>query len=94
MELGELLQLPVILMGDTSGSMNEHFNDDHSTGGDGSDLFQSGAGLLTARDFQLQPGSAFTEMCQEAGEVLKRIEKNGDLFEPVLKLQQEAPKLK
>jgi bifunctional non-homologous end joining protein LigD len=30
----------------------------------------------------------------ESGEVLKRIDKHGDLFEPVLTLQQEAPKLK
>ena len=29
----------------------------------------------------------------EAGQVLKRVEKMGDLFEPVLKLKQKLPKL-
>jgi bifunctional non-homologous end joining protein LigD len=29
----------------------------------------------------------------EAGEVLKRVDKHGDLFAPVLELEQEVPKL-
>jgi len=38
----------VMLMVDTSGSMNFHLNDGNSTGGDGSDLFSSNATYVGA----------------------------------------------
>ncbi|HEX6838888.1 MAG TPA: hypothetical protein VF334_20055, partial [Polyangia bacterium] len=49
----------VLLMVDTSGSMNFHLSDNNTTGGDGSDLFSSGAGL--SRSQATTPGYALYE---------------------------------
>lgn len=61
---------------DSNGSLRLPANDDGSlTGMKYFNGFQSGAGLLTARDWQLQSGSAFAEMSQEASEVLYPVER-------------------
>ena len=54
----------VLLMVDTSGSMNFHLNDGVTTGGDGSDLYQSGAvngGVGMLRSQAATPGYALYE---------------------------------
>jgi hypothetical protein len=57
-----------------NGSLNLPLNEDGAlTGMQWASGFQSGAGMLTARDAHLQPGNPFTEMCQEAGECLKDV---------------------
>jgi len=60
---------------DSNGSLRLPDNDDMSLNGmkyiNG---FQSGAGLLTLRDWQLRPGNAFVDMCNEASVVLRDVE--------------------
>ena len=62
----------VMLMVDTSGSMNFHLNDGNSTGGDGSDLFSSnatyvGAGGTFLRSQAATPGYSLYEGFETSG---------------------------